>query len=60
MGLCFSLSLGWSQGRQLRFFLSAQALAAQAVSLAPGFVKTGSVLWLIEEAEQDSAPSGGF
>lgn len=30
------------------------------VSLALGFVNYGSVLWLIEEAEQDSAPSGGF
>lgn len=43
-----------------RFYFSARALAAWRASLALGRVNYWSVLWLIEEAEQDPAPSGGF
>lgn len=41
------------------FYFSAPALPAWRLSLALGFVNYQSVVWLIEEAEQDSAPSGG-
>lgn len=53
--------IGWTHmdNRVIFFLLFCSCFASMKTQSGSGLVNNQSVVWLIEAAEQDSAPSGG-